>query len=229
MFNLIDVIVLAIILISAFIGYKRGFVKTTIGLVSFFIAIGLAIMFYKPLAVILTEKTSIDDWIVDNLEHARSSESGEKLALSTEAVEEEPAEEEATIQSVFDKLPDAIIEKIDIENTKAKIAHEVAVKVSELIMNLLSLIIIFTVVKITLFIAELLLGGLMNLPVLKQINEILGMCMGAVLGFVEIYVAFAVITFIASITNISFVVDAIKMSAFASSMFENNLIIKLLF
>ena len=229
MFNLIDIIVLAIILISAFVGYKRGFVKTAVGLVAFFVAIGLSLMFYKPLAVILTEKTSIDDWIVENLEHPKKVESGETMQIVEEKDSSEMGEEEATLQSVFEKLPDAIIEKIDIENAKQKATHEVALKVSELIMNLLSLIIIFVVVKFTLFIAELLLSGLMELPVLKQVNEILGMCVGAAIGFIEIYISFAIITFISSITNISFVVDAIKVSAFASSMFENNLIIKLLF
>ena len=65
--------------------------------------------------------------------------------------------------------------------------------------------------------------------VLKQLNELLGMTIGAVIGFLQVYISFAVITFISSICDIAVVIDAIKVSAFASVLFENNLIIKLLF
>lgn len=223
--NLIDIIVLAVILIMGFIGYKRGLIKTAIGLCSFFIAIAVSLMFYKPLAIILTEKTQIDEWIVENLEK-KAQDSPEKLPEETEP---EVEEEELNVQNALEKLPGAILEKIDLSSAKAAIVHEMAVKAAELIMNLLSLISIYLVIKITLFIAELLLSGLMKLPVLKQVNEILGMCLGAVMGFIDIYIAFAIITFVSSITNIAFIVDPIKASAIAKYMFENNLIIKLLF
>ena len=52
---------------------------------------------------------------------------------------------------------------------------------------------------------------------------------GGILGFVEMYIVFGVFTFISSITDISFIIDAVKASAFASILFENNLIIKFLF
>ncbi len=246
MFNLIDIITLAVILISAFVGYKRGLVKTAFSLLSFFIAIGVALLFYKPLALILTEKTTIDDWIIDRVENNGT-------AVTDEVVEEKPTEvtiEEdtsskdfslgemidaakqdgfAVITNTFSELPNVIVEKFDVEDIKANAKHSFALKVSELIMNLLSLIAIYIVVKITLIVAGFLLNGLMEMPVLKQVNEVLGMIIGGVLGFVEMYIVFAIFTFVSSITNISFIIDAIKASAFASILFENNLVIKFLF
>lgn len=243
MFNLIDIIALAVILISAFIGYKRGLVKTAFSLLSFFIALGLAILFYKPLALILTEKTTIDDWIIERVENSGTS--------TVEVVEEQPKEEVvedetkdfsidslvdsvkqdgfAVITNTFSELPNVLVEKFDVEDIKASAKHTFALKVSELIMNLLSLIAIYIVVKITLIVAGFLLNGLMEMPVLKQVNEILGMIIGGMLGFVELYIVFAIFTFVSSITNINFIIDAIKASAFASVLFENNLIMKFLF
>ena len=107
--------------------------------------------------------------------------------------------------------------------------HEAALKVSELSMNILSLIAIFVIVKVTLFVVSILLGGIMKLPVLKQMNEVLGLAFGAFMGFFEMYIAFAGITFISSVADISFVVDAIKASLIGASMFEHNLIINFLF
>ena len=242
MFNLIDIITIAVILISAFVGYKRGLVKTAFSLLSFFVAIGLALLFYKPLALILTEKTTIDDWIIERVENNGSSETAEieeeqpvddstpvdDLSIDT-IIDSAKQDGFAVITNTFSELPNVIVEKFDVEDIKASAKHTFALKVSELIMNLLSLIAIYIVVKITLIVAGFLLNGLMEIPVLKQINEILGMIIGGILGFVEMYIVFGVFTFISSITDISFIIDAIKASAFASILFENNLIIKFLF
>jgi len=228
--NLMDIITIAVILLSAFIGYKRGLVKTAFGFVSFFVAIGVALLFYKPLALILTEKTTIDDWIIEKIENTQSvSGDIEKLDKEVASEEEIEAQENTIIENSLSDLPSVVIEKFNLEEIKNNAKHEIAIKVSELIMKLLSLIIIYLVVKITLFVAGLLLNSLMNLPVLKQVNEILGLIIGTLIGFLEIYTAFAVLTFISSIANISFIIDPIKASFFASMLFENNLLIKLLF
>ena len=240
MLNIIDIVVLLIIAVSVFVGYKKGFVKTVINLLSFFVAIGIALMFYKPMAIILTENTTIDDWII---EHVTSSyenktqelESGDAVFIS-EAITDKNQEavrlEEQDVKkdiNIFNLLPDNILENSSFETIKNQTKLEIAYKISELIMNLLSLIIIYIVVKVTLLVATFVLDGIMRFPILKQLNEILGMVIGAVIGFIQVYLAFAVITLISSISDISVVIEAIKMSAFASVLFENNLIINLLF
>ena len=236
MFNLIDVIVLAVILIMGFVGYKIGFVKTIISLLSFFIAVGIALAFYKPLAVILTEKTNVDEWVKEKVTNTRIDASGDMIVLrendNPDEQEELPVEtkeeKESVVQSLLHELPNNIISTFSLKEAKDNAKVEFANKLSELIMKLFSLIIIFIVVRVTLLIATFIIDGIMKLPVLKQINEILGLTIGVVLGFVELYIVFAIITFVASIADISFVITAIKSSAFASILFENNLIIKLL-
>lgn len=213
MFNIMDVIVILIILISVFVGYKKGFIKTVISLLSFFVAIGMALLFYKPFAVILTENTTIDDWIIENIENKENLENDN---------------DEAFLE-IIDILPNTITNSINIEEIKDNASEEIAYKISELIMNLFSLILIYVIVKVTLFVATFVLDGIMKIPVLKQINEICGMAVGAIIGFTQIYIAFAVLAFISSICDISNVVSMIKVSAFARILFEDNLIINLLF
>lgn len=243
MFNVIDIIVILIILISVFLGYKKGFVRTAVSLLSFFVAIGLALLFYKPLAIILTENTTIDDWIIMNItsnhddnenltESSETDESGDVPMFIEEAsnlTEEKETNNLGLVISMLENLPATITDKLSLEEIKSDTKQEIAYKVSELIMNLLSLIIIYIVVKVTLIIAAFILDGIMKFPILKQLNEILGMGIGAVIGFIQIYVAFAVITFISSICDISVVIETIKLSAFAKILFENNVIISLLF
>ena len=240
MFNVMDVIVMAIILISVFFGYKKGFVKSAISLLSFFVAIGLAVTFYKPLAIILTENTTIDDWIIEGIISSNNMINSEENLeavynsgditqdVSTNA-ENEIGENSTIISNVFSELPAVITQNFNIEEIKNNAKEEIAYQTSELIMNLLSLIIIYVIVKTTLFVAMIVLNGIMQIPVLKQLNEILGMAFGAVIGFSQVYIAFAVITFISSICDIAVAIEMIKASSFASVLFENNVIINLLF
>ena len=254
MFNVMDIIVLAVIALSVFWGYKKGFIRAAISLVSFFVAIGLALMFYKPLAVILTENTIIDEWIIENitasveendnllyenteLEKQEENDSGlentnselENIETINEENEVNDMLKEQSLLNLLEHLPATLTEKFNLEEMKNSAKEEIAYQISELIMNLLSLIVIYVVVKVTLSVAAVVLNGIMQIPVLKQLNELLGMLLGAVLGFIQMYIAFAVITFISSVCNISTVIEMIKVSSFARILFENNLIINLLF
>ena len=47
---LLDLIVLAIIALSTFIGYKKGLIKVAVKLCAFLIAIIVTLIFYKPVS-----------------------------------------------------------------------------------------------------------------------------------------------------------------------------------
>ncbi len=230
MFNIMDIILIIVIAIAGFVGYKMGFIKAVISFLSFFVAIALALAFYNPLSVILAENTSIDDWIEEKIMNYDPSGDTE---IQNEDIAELPATAESkegrAISDILEDLPTVVSNSLNVADIQNNIRHEIAKKVSELIMKLLSLIIIYVLVKVTLSIALLVLGGMTKLPVLKQLNEILGMTLGAIIGFLNMYLVFAILTFVSSITNIDFVIDAIKSSMFASVMFDNNIIIQILF
>lgn len=230
--NIMDILVLIIILVAAFLGYKKGLVKTAVHFVSFFVAIGVALMFYRPLAATLTENTAIDEWVVEHLSNigagvqlpeATSGDTVENTNTDVETSEENP------LFAVFSNLPTALLEQFQLEEMKEAAQEELVQGITELIMNLLSLILIYVVVKVGLWLASFVLDGIMHIPVLKQLNEVLGLVFGALQGILQVYVIFACLTFIASIADISFLIDPIKVSAFASVLYENNLILHLLF
>jgi len=234
MLSYIDLILIVVVGITAFAGYKLGIVRMAVSLLSFFVAIGVALFFYKPLALILTEKTPIDDYIIS---HIVQSGDSIKKTNETPVVVETPAlssgdsiSQANNIESLLSGLPNVLVENLNLEETKNKAKYEIAKKASEIIMNILSLIIIYLVVRITLFVASILLTGLMKkIPVLNKINEVLGLFLGIIVGAIEIYIIFAIITFVSSIIDISGFVGAIKASAIAKILFENNLLINLLF
>ena len=67
MFNIADLIVIFIIGFAIFKGYKRGFIKTGFGILSFFISIVITFMFYKPVMNIIKENTGFEMWLSEYL------------------------------------------------------------------------------------------------------------------------------------------------------------------
>ena len=59
----LDLIVILIIALFTFIGYKQGLIKTAIKITSFFIAIIIALVLYKPVSALIIKNTTIDDKI----------------------------------------------------------------------------------------------------------------------------------------------------------------------
>jgi len=64
---IIDLIIVAIILLFTFLGYKRGLVKLAISLCTFFIAIIVAFALFKPISAVVINNTSIDETIENTI------------------------------------------------------------------------------------------------------------------------------------------------------------------
>lgn len=60
---LIDLIVIGIIILSTFLGYKKGLIGVAFKIISFIIAILITLILYKPVSNLIIEKTTWDDAI----------------------------------------------------------------------------------------------------------------------------------------------------------------------
>ena len=67
-------------------------------------------------------------------------------------------------------------------------------RLTGLIISVLSLIIVFIILKFVFIIIGRLLRGIAQLPVFKQVNKIGGLIMGAFQGILAVYILFAVLT-----------------------------------
>lgn len=59
----VDLIIIAIIALSAFLGYRKGFVTLAIKFFAFIIAIAITFIIYKPVANVVINVTGIDESI----------------------------------------------------------------------------------------------------------------------------------------------------------------------
>lgn len=236
MFNISDLIVILIIALAAFLGYKKGFIKTSFRLASFIVAIILSMILYKPVAAYIKENTGVSDWIVSTITKEKIVEDETINDEEDNLIEEERMEnkeeiknEDNEIENFLTTLPENVKEYIDADETINNAKEQIAIKIADTIINIMSMIIIYLVAKLILMIVCFILDGIMQIPVLKQINEVAGLGLGIILGIIQVYTILAVITFLASITEMPGLIAYIKSSLITSVLFEYNLLIALVF
>ena len=151
---IIDIILIAILLLSAFLGYKKGLVKLGAKLFAGIIAIIVTIIIYKPISGMIINNTSIDEKIENAI-----------IQNTTNFINEN------------DKMQNGIT-----ENVEKNILPEQARNLSKNVVYVITALVLFVVVKIILSIVISLMDFVANLPILKQFNEMGGIIYGMVRG-----------------------------------------------
>ena len=203
----VDLMVLSIVLLFVFLGYKRGLVKVAFKLCTFFIAIILAFMLYTPVAKIVIENTNIDETI--------------ETKITDKILPEGKTETDEV--DLSESLP-AIILK-NSENTVQSIAKSC----SNTLIETACLVLIFIITKIVLKFVTALADLIAKLPILKQFNEVGGILYGIVKALLIVYVILAIVFFVVYITGNTAVSEAISGSYITKFFYEHNLILNIIF
>ena len=210
-----DLILIAIVVIFIMIGYKKGLTGSLIKLASFAIAVILAVILYKPLTNVVMENTQIDEKI-------------EETIIQNFSKEENENKNEENMPTT---LVNSINNKIDQETTAARneIVEKTAKTTTLTIMRIGTAIVIYILARIILFIVALLAKGITQLPLLKQIDKTGGIVYGLLQGAVIVYVVLGLVSLISVIWTNNPVVEAVNKSSLCSILYNNNIILKLIF
>lgn len=201
----VDLMVLSIVLLFVFLGYKRGLVKVAFKLCTFFIAIILAFMLYKPVAKIVIENTNIDETI--------------ETKITDKILPEGKTETDEV--DLSESLPTIILK--NSENTVQSIAKSC----SNTLIETACLVLIFIITKIVLKFVTALADLIAKLPILKQFNKLGGTIYGIIEGLFIVFLGFAVISLIAPMFDVS-VLEAINSSTLGSICYNNNILLKII-
>lgn len=149
MWIIFDLLVIGIIGLYTFIGYKQGLVKALIKIFSFVIAIAISLIIYKPVSNIIIKNTAIDENIKNAIIEKILPEGADK---NQEVIIEE---------NIVNKI------KGEASNTVEGIAETFSTKLIETIVLLLLFIILKIILRIICAITDL----ITKLPGLKQLNK----------------------------------------------------------
>jgi colicin V production protein len=176
----IDIILVLIVALSAFLGYKKGLVELGAKLFAGIIAIVITLIIYKPVGNIVIKNTSIDEKIENTI-----------LEKATNVIDENSKiSDNKYIQDASDNA---------VSQVKEEVLPEQARNIAVNVVYVATALILFIVSKIVLSIVISLANAVASLPILKQFNEVGGFLYGLVRGAIISLVLILVIGTIAKL------------------------------
>ena len=203
----VDLILIGIVALFTFIGYKQGLVKAAIKILSFIIAIVISLILYKPVSSIVIKNTNIDENIKD------------VIVKNVELKQEENTEESNIVK---ENLSNKII--AGANNTIEEVANSFTVKLIEIVVILL----LYLIARIILKFISVLSDLITNLPILKQINKTGGIIYGFLKGVIIVYAILAVIYLVSPMIN-SNAFGVIDSTILTKEIYNNNVLLTIVF
>ena len=204
---IIDIILLGILALTTFIGYKRGLVKVIFKMFAFIVALIITIVLYKPVTNIVINNTQLDEKIAS-------------IIVENGTVEKEETSENKTIDSYIEDT------KNNIQNN---IVNSAAGTVSVNLVSIIVVIALFIAIRIALMLVGFFADSLAELPIVKQFNEAGGIAYGVLQGVIIIIVILTITYFVVNTTKDSSITNIIDSSYITKFIYSNNPIIKLIF
>lgn len=193
----VDIIIIAIILLSTFLAYRKGLVKLAIGLVAFLIAIVVTVLLYKPVTNLVINVTTIDEGI-QNIIYEKANDVMEK------------------------DTSDKDLKGQIVDNVKNNMLPETARNISVYIVTGGVFILLFVLVRVALIFVTALADAVTKLPILKQINKAGGIIYGILRGLLIVYVLLMVLNVFSQIYPNNKVTNDVEKSIVAKNLSEHN-------
>ena len=193
---IVDLIIIAIILLSTFLAYRKGLITLAIQLVAVVIAVVLTLILYKPVSNLIINVTSIDETIQN--------------AILEEANDIMTNEEEGANQ---------IVETIQ-NNMLPETARTISINIIEGAV----ILILYVIIRIALKFVTALANLVSKLPILNQFNKLGGVLYGILRGLLIVYIILLLVNLSGEIEPQNVVYTSIQDSYIGKMMNENNIL-----
>lgn len=229
--NWLLIAVLAVLVLTAFIGMKKGFLRMLFSAGALIFALIISIMIYPTAGGILCESTQLDEYLNEKY----TSYIEEKL------INDEDSFIIRIAESIADDSDEGIL-KLVSENIKAgakkadttanSISKELCLSLSKRLSSMTINVIAFLLTWIAMSIVMLLVLGLIRIiekiPVIRGLNSLMGLALGILIGLLIIWLGFTIITATAASSFGNSCIKYISENSFLSWLYSINVFLKVL-
>ena len=192
----VDLIIVAIVLLSTFLAYRKGLITLAIQLVAVAIAIVLTLLLYKPISNLIINVTGID-----------------------EAIQNAILEKANDIMTNGEENANQVVEAIQ-NNMLPETARNISINIIEGAVILILYILIRIILKFVTALANL----VSKLPIVNQLNQLGGIIYGILRGVVIVYILLLLVNLSGEINPKNKVYVAVEESYIGEMMNENNIL-----
>ena len=219
MFWIVDIIIVLIFALFIFFGYTRGLTGSVLKILSFFIALVIAFVLFKPISNFIIDNTLID----------------EKIQESIVSIVEKDSNEEGKIEEEETTLPQSMIDYINksvsnaANDAKKTVVENTSRDIAIVIVNIGSAILVFLIARIILLFVKGIADFLTELPIIKQLDKTGGVIYGILESLIIVFIIFAIFTLISPLIEGTGILTIINKSFIGGFLYNNNLLLKIIF
>ena len=238
---IIDIILICILLVSAFLAMRKGMVISLVSMLSWAVCSIGGILFNEPAKNWIIDNANIDEKINEIL-FLKSSASLKEGDLDGGLLGFPELFDFSTLKeaSLFAKISELFGEAGDylsflkkpVDAIAETIGHSVADKITDLLMGIIAFLLIVLAAKIFCGIITLAMSKKYRGGAIGFLDGFGGFCFGLVRGGIIILLIFAAlvpIVALASPENSNLIIEQLGTSKFAESIYQNNILIDSLF
>ncbi len=226
-----DLILIGIITAAVLISKKRGFLKSSYTVLSLLISVVLIVTLQQPFTEYLTT-SALGQTVREKVSEQVIGTAEEDMAAIEDKEDGEAAVKVGEMMGLPEFLMDFLDEKLEKQTEAVEIMKNDALAVltdtvTEVILKIVSIILLFLAVRVGVFLLLRLLDILFKLPVLSSVNALLGMVVGALNGLLAVYILCAILTLLAPTESLSVIGDIVDKTLIVKYFYNNNLLIEL--
>ncbi len=228
---IIDLVTIGILTTAIVMGKQRGFLKSSYNILSFVITAILILTLQQPFCDYLSGSTLGENIRIKVNEQVLGS--AEKDSAKIEGTDDaETAIKVGEVMGLPSFMMNFLDEKLQkqteaVETMKNDALTTLSAAVTELILKIISILLLFVMVRVCVFLLLHILNIIFKMPILKSINSILGIAIGTVNGLIVIYIICAVITLLIPTDSVGSIVNMIDSTLITKYFYHNNLLIEI--
>lgn len=210
-------------------GYKKGFIRILFSLVSIILAIAFVTLATPYICSYLENHTPLKANIEEKcLEHIQLS-AKDKMGSEADSQEKTLSDAGITIPSgVFEKMVNQGVNTADYALEKTGAYQTLASSLAHFIVNGIAFFAAFVIATIALFIIARLLNLIAMLPLIRNVNHLLGVIAGFVQGMVLIWLFMYLVAVCCTSSFGVMMLDYINKSMILSYLYNHNLVLYLI-
>ena len=215
-----DLVLISMIISNAFWGYRKGLVAVVFKILTFIISLLIVFVLYKPQTKPIMDNTQLDEKLSIAIEQnltGTTLESGELLKA-----------EESNVSKSVVELINSFVEEA-LRESKENAVQYVSQSLAVIMIRVGTFFLLFIVSRFLLLFIRFAAELIANLPIIKMFNKSGGLVYGIIKGFLMAYFILAIFSLLSPVISDLGIIRAIDDSMLASKLYNNNLILNIIF
>lgn len=199
MWEILDIIIIGFVILSAIVGYKRGLIYYGIHIFAFIVSLIISFILYRPIGNIIINTTDIDEAI------QKTIQTNAEVMVENQAFDNE--------------LNHGLI-----ESAKNGMIEETSRQLSYNIVYFATIIILFLILRICLALLNSVGDVISKLPIIGNLNRIGGVAIGAIRALLIVYIILMIISMAITVNPQNPLANMFDDTYIAKTMMENNIL-----